>query len=338
MNASRLVARAPGRVNLIGEHTDYTGGLAMPMAIDRYIGIDAEPADRVRLRSDRFEDVAEFDLGAVVDDVTGWARFVAAVAAEVGGESGIDGTVTSDIPSGGLSSSAALELAVALALGFDGTPRDLARLARRAEHAATGVPTGIMDQLCIATARAGHASLIDCNTLAIEYVPVRADVAVVIEFVAPRTLVGSEYATRHDECLRAEAAIGPLRLATPADADTIADPTLRRRARHVTTENERVGAFAAALAAGDHVTAGEIMADGHRSLRDDFECSTEQMDQAVAGYLATPGVYGARMTGGGFGGCLVAWCDPDAVVTGTRVRPVGAAHRGPAPDVDGSST
>ncbi len=224
-----------------------------------------------------------------------------------------------------MSSSAALEVAVALALGFEGPPLELAQLARRAEHAATGVPTGIMDQLCIASARQGHATLIDCDTLEVTAVPIPDDVAIVVQFVAHRTLEGSEYTDRVGECARAEASIGPLRAATPGDVERIDDELARRRARHVITENARVTAFADALARGDYARAGDLMVASHRSLSDDFAVSTPTMDGAVRHLLEQPGVFGARMTGGGFGGCVVALCRPGASTPGDRVRPVDGA-------------
>ena len=326
----RIVARAPGRVNLIGDHTDYTGGLVFPMAIDRWTEIDGTPADRIRLVS--HDEPEPLDIPAILAaaDVQRveprWGRFVAAVAAELGVGQGFDGHVSTTIPVGaGLSSSAALEVAVALALGFDGTPLDLAQLARRAEHAATGVPTGIMDQLCIASARRGHATLIDCDTLEVRAVPVPDDVAIVVQFVAHRTLEGSEYADRVSECARAEAVVGPLRGATLDDVERIDDELGRHRARHVITENARVTAFADQLAHGDYAAAGDLMVASHRSLSDDFAVSTPTMDRAVRDMLDRPGVFGARMTGGGFGGCVVALCRPDALVPGHRVRPVDGA-------------
>jgi galactokinase len=165
-------AIAPGRVNLIGDHTDYTGGLVFPMAINRHTVIDARFTDdsSVSLKSADEPDAANFSLP--ISDIPSlqpqWARYIAAVASECKAMRGITGTVTTDIPIGsGLSSSAALEVAAALALGFNGSQQDLAKLAQRAEHVATGVPTGIMDQLCIATAQENHAMLIDCSTLEI---------------------------------------------------------------------------------------------------------------------------------------------------------------------------
>lgn len=333
-------AIAPGRVNLIGDHTDYTGGLVLPMAIDRYTEIHFHrEGDRVRLSSN--DDPVPVDLPLHIDDTSGvgpsgldpggvepaWGRYIAAVVDEVRPTVGIRGHVTSDIPIGaGLSSSASLEVATALALGFGGTSRELAELCRRAEHRATGVPTGIMDQLVIAAGVHGHALLIDCHDLAVQPVAVPDEAEIVVQFVAHRTLVGSPYAARVAECAAAEAEIGPLRLATVERAATIADPVVRARALHVVGENQRVRACAAALAAGDLTAAGRLMVDSHASLRDLYGCSTAAMDEAVERLCATPGVHGARMTGGGFGGCVVALTEPAALTTGWVVRPVGGAR------------
>ena len=323
---------APGRVNLIGEHTDYTGGLAFPMAIDRGTTLTyAAHDDSIELTSDDAPGPLSIPIpfeGDVAAVEPHWGSYIAAMATEVGGLSGLRGHVVSDIPAGaGLSSSAALECAVGLALGFDGTPLELAQAARRAEHRATGVPTGIMDQLSIASGVAGHATLIDCHSLEVTPHVVPDEIDVVVKFIVHRTLEGSEYADRVAECERAEAEIGPLRLATPDDAERIADDIARRRARHVVAENRRVRDFAAALAAGDYVTAGRIMTAGHESLRDDFDVSTTQMDAAVAGLDAHPGVFGTRMTGGGFGGCIVALCEPGAITDGWVVTAsAGARH------------
>jgi galactokinase len=194
------LVRAPGRVNLIGDHTDYTGGLVFPMAIDRWTEIAYEAGgNRVELTSADEPDAASFELPVVGDPVAvapGWGRYVAAVAAELGATTGIRGSVSTTIPVGaGLSSSAALEVAAALALGHEGTALDLARLGQRAEHRATGVPTGIMDQLCIASAVEGHALLIDCSTFEVVPSPVPDDVVIVVRFVAKRTLrIAAQYA------------------------------------------------------------------------------------------------------------------------------------------------
>jgi galactokinase len=226
----------------------------------------------------------------------------------------------------GLSSSAALEIAVALALGSTLSASELALLTQRAEHIATGVPTGIMDQLCVASARDGHGTMIDCRTLEVQHVPIPTDVKIVVRFIAHRTLVGSAYADRVAQCAAAESIIGPLRDASLADVGAITDATIASRARHVISENARVVSFASALASGDYSGAGEIMTLSHRSLAQDFATSNDQMNAAVQDIRAIPGVFGARMTGGGFGGCIVALCEPDAVVDGWHVKPVSAAH------------
>jgi galactokinase len=327
-----FVVRAPGRVNLIGDHTDYTGGLVLPMTIDRWTIIEGESSDgAVELTSADEPDPLSFSLPVAepASVAPSWGRYVAAVAAELGTAARpFRGRVTSDIPIGaGLSSSAALEVAAALALGFDGSPVALAELTRRAEHRASGVPCGIMDQLCIASGVADHALLIDCGALTTEPVPLPTDVALVIRFVARRTLAGSEYADRVAECAAIEARIGPLRTASIEDVDALGDPVLRRRARHVVTENERVRQFADALRDADLGRAGRLMIESHASLRDDFETSTAVMDAAVAQVCATPGVHGARMTGGGFGGCIVALVEPAAELDGWRVRAVDGAAR-----------
>lgn len=324
-------AYAPGRVNLIGDHTDYTGGLVFPMAIDRGTTLTfTRGGPSITLTSADVEGHVEFDLPVDGDPAAvepRWGTYVAAMARELGTERGISGHLVSDIPAGaGLSSSAALECAIGLALGFDGSALELAQLARRAEHAATGVPTGIMDQLCITSATADHATLIDCHALEVEHVPIPDGIDIVVEFVARRTLVGSDYAARVAECARAEEEIGPLRLANIADTERLADPVARRRARHVVSENQRVRDFAQALVRCDFSAAGALMVDGHESLRRDFETSTPAMDAAVAALAATPGVYGARMTGGGFGGCIVAVCEPGALDRGWLVRPADGAR------------
>jgi galactokinase len=330
MAGAEVTVRVPGRVNLIGDHTDYSGGLVLPMAIDRWTTLRGRPEGTVvRLASASEPDVVEFELPLTIDPsavTPSWGRFVAGVVAELAPAQGFDGTLTTSIPVGaGLSSSAALGVAVALGLGFTGTAEELAGLVRRSEHRATGVPTGIMDQLCIASALEGHAMRIDCTTLDVTPVPLPEDAQIVVRFVAHRTLDGSGYTRRVAECHAIEDLIGPLVQATPADVTRIVDPLLARRARHVVTENARVRRFAAALGAGDLAAAGRVMAESHASLRDDYEVSTPEVDRVVAELSALPRVYGARMTGGGFGGCVVALCEPGADIhRGWTVRPVGA--------------
>ena len=321
---------APGRVNLIGEHTDYTGGLVFPMAIDRWTTIDYDVAGSGIVLDSADEDgTVSIALGKSFDAAMtpSWGKYVGAVASLLDSPRTISGHVSTTIPVGaGLSSSAALEIAVALALGSTLPSSELAQLTRRAEHIATGVPTGIMDQLWIASARDGHGTMIDCRTLEVTHVPIPTDVKIVVRFIAHRTLVGSAYADRVAQCAAAESIIGPLRDASLTDIAAITDATIASRARHVITDNARVVSFASALASGDYSTAGEIMSDCHRSLAEDFAISNDQMNAAVEDMCATPGVFGARMTGGGFGGCIVALCEPDAVVDGWHVKPVSAAH------------
>ena len=240
---------------------------------------------------------------------------------------GLRGRVGTTIPLGaGLSSSTALVVAVALAVGFEGSPRDLALACQRAEIAATGVTGGVMDQLASAAGVPGHALLIDCATLEITTVvmPEGVDV-VVVHSGQRRALAATAYVQRRAECDAAAALIGPLREADIGAAQAIADPVVRRRARHVVTENARVLAMASALTEGDGVAAGALMGESHASLAVDFEVSTPALDALAGRLAATPGVHGARLTGAGFGGCVVALAEPDAVVGGRRLRAAAGA-------------
>jgi galactokinase len=337
------VARAPGRVNLIGEHTDYTGGLCFPIAIDRWVEVTVHPdpgGDRVRLTSEALGSTVEVPLdgGDVVATEPEWGRYVAGVVKRVRPAHGWTGTVRSTVPIGsGLSSSAALEVATALALGdHDREPLVLAQLCQAAEHEARGVPTGLLDQISSIFGVEDHGLVLDCDSLDVTPVPLPPpDEAewVVIDSGA-RSLAATGYATRVAECARAEAEIGPLRQASPDDCDRISDPVLRRRARHVVSENARVRDFAAALQAGDLVEAGRLMDDSHRSLADDYELSTPDVDALRDDLRRRPGVLGVRITGGGWGGCVVALTHPGAVTDrGWRVRPSGpAAIVNPAAD------
>ncbi len=331
----RIRAFAPGRVNLIGDHTDYTGGFVLPMAVELGTTVEVRPGGpRVELVSETETRPAVVDL-PVRDPAAAdppWARYVAGVAAAIEPEVGAIGTVRTTLPVGaGLSSSAALEVAVALALGFDGGPVELAQACQRAENLASGVPSGVMDQLASAAGIPGHALLIDCSTLAITPValPDGVDV-VVVDSGQRRTLAGSAYAERRAQAEAAEKVVGPLRRASTEDLAAIEDGILRRRARHVVTENGRVLAFAGSLASGDLVEAGRLMAASHASLRDDFEVSTPALDRVVERLSSTPGVYGARLTGGGFGGCAVALADAGTVPEGWRLHPSAGATVGPA--------
>ncbi|WP_426572396.1 galactokinase [Aquihabitans sp. McL0605] len=326
-----LTVVAPGRVNLIGEHTDSSGGLVLPLAIDLATTITGtRGGDRIVLTSATEAEPAIVPLA--VDDpaaLSGWARYVAGVVAEMAPTVGFTGTVTTTLPVGaGLSSSAALEVGVALALGFGGTVVELAELTQRAEQRASGVPCGVMDQLASAGGVEGHALLIDCHALEITPIAIPDGVEIrVIHSGQHRELAASAYAERTASVAAAEAVLGPLRLLVdPASADALADPVLRRRARHVISENQRVSDVAAALPAGDLQAVGRAMAASHASLRDDFEVSTDVLDALVDRLAATPGVIGARLTGAGFGGCVVALTRPGALDEGWLVRATGGAR------------
>lgn len=330
------VARAPGRVNLIGDHTDYTGGLVLPMAIDRHTTILFERSDDVSATSSNFDGQVRFDLPVVDASAVqpAWGRYIAGVAGAMNERNmtprGFTGAVATTVPiGGGLSSSAALEVAAALAFGIDADVATIAAVCRRAEHLATNVPCGIMDQLASLSGVKDHALLIDCHSLDVTPIRVPESLAVWVVEISSRTLDGSEYPARVAQCAVAEREIGPLRLADVQSANRIVDPVVRARARHVVTENERVRQFAAALMAGDFRAAGQLMIASHASLRDDFATSTTQMDAAVEHYSQVPGVYGVRMTGGGFGGCIVVLADDDAAIdaaiNGMRVHAADGA-------------
>ena len=343
VRSSRPVVRAfcPGRVNLIGDHTDYNAGLALPMAVDLGTTVVFEPDNglRIVLRSAGEPDLADVDLHVPLDRdqleriAPPWARLVAAMVAVARPDTGGRGSVVTTLPVGaGLASSAALEVALALAFGFEAEPRVMARSCQRAEEAATGVPTGLMDQLVATAAVAGSALLLDFTDLSWTPVPVPADTEVVVVHSGERrTLARSGYAARRAECEAAARGLGPLGALGPDAFLGLPDPLLRRRVRHVVTECDRVRWCAAAFRDGDVAEAGRLMTASHRSLRDDFEVSTPGLDALVDRLVATPGVHGARLTGAGFGGCVVALARPGAVdptafaTPAWRVRPSAGA-------------
>lgn len=340
-DADIVTAWAPGRVNLIGDHTDYAGGLVLPMAIDLGTTLTIHRGGpTLHLRSGRRQPlVLDLPVSASIAESLGdlhpsWGRFIAAAAIEVNATVGGDGEVSTTLPVGaGLSSSASLELAAALALGFDGSPLELARLGQRAEHAASGVPCGIMDQLAIAAGVEGHALLIDCATERYEPVSLPDTVEVwVLHSGVHRRLADSAYAQRRAATEAAAALVGPLAQAGYTDIESIPDPVLVQRARHVRSECDRVRRFADALAEGNPGAAGELMGASHVSLRDDFEVSLPQLDQLVDELSARPDVFGARLTGAGFGGCAVALARPGSDLshmgsTAWRVRAADGAKR-----------
>jgi galactokinase len=297
--------RAPGRVNLIGDHTDYQGGLCLPMAIDRDVLIGFRPRTDGRVRAH------SLDLDADIDDGP-WARPVTATVElltpkAIGPFTGFDAAITSTLPIGaGLSSSAAFGVALVLATAnvadLQLEPVEIALAAQEVEQRSTGVPCGVMDQLASVGGRSDHALLLDCRALTITPVRIPASAGVlVIHSGLARQLETSAYAARRLAC---EAAAARLGVATLRDAtiEQVADDPV---ARHVVTENARVEAFARAFDDHDLATAGALMLASHRSLRDDFQVSTPELDLLVE-LSVGEGASGARLTGAGFGGCIVA--------------------------------
>lgn len=315
------LAVAPGRVNLIGDHTDYNAGLALPMAIElcTAVRLRSGPAGRLLLRSALGPPVTlPTGPGALPPSsvVPAWARLAAGVLAESGWAGGGVAEVTTTLPVGaGLSSSAAFAVALTLALGVRGDALAVARRCQRAEGLA-GNQVGVMDPLVALAASEGTCLLIDFAAERATPVPFPAHAeVVVVHSGVERVLADTPYRRRRAECEAAAAVLGrPLGTARPDDLARLSDPVLRRRARHVVGECERVRVTAAALARGDLPTAGTMMLASHRSLAEDFECSTAAVDRLVAELAALDGVHGARMTGGGFGGCVVVLAERGLVV------------------------
>jgi galactokinase len=329
------VVRAPGRVNLIGEHTDYNDGFVLPVAIDLEIAIAFVPTRDRRVEITLVEGggrgVFELDSERPPDGT--WVDYVAGVAWSLAADgvpvSGLRGVLSSTLPqSAGLSSSAALELAAAWALTDGAPPPDpvrLAVLAQRAENEYVGVRCGLMDQMASALGERDSALHIDCRSTEYRAVPLPlAEHAIVAcESGSPRRLESSEYNARRAECETVVAALqaigAPVRALRDADLDMLADlgdridGVARRRAEHVIRENQRVGATVTAMESGDLAQVGELFAESHASLRDLFEVSSPALDALVDIAGAVPGVVATRMTGAGFGGCTVTIVQRGAV-------------------------
>jgi galactokinase len=337
------IARAPGRVTLIGDHTDYNQGLSLPMAIDLATEVSFVPRPGsflIGLESDQYPDPWEIPLGGT-GPVRPQAQLAAALVGLAPPPSGGSVKVTSTIPVGaGLSSSAAFSVALLLALdgGLDlaADALKLATLCQSAEEAA-GSRVGLLDPLTILRAQAGHALSIDFASLESRPVPIPERAAfIVVHCGVSRQLGDSAYATRRAECDRAANLIGrPLGLCSLGDLSVLTDPVLRRRARHVITECGRVREVIRLLGRSNLTGVGAVMKEGHRSLAEDFRASIPALDQLVEHLIDTPGVYGARMTGGGFGGCVIALCEPDSPALDPqghaprrawRVTPTGGAE------------
>jgi len=337
--APDLAVGAPGRVNLIGEHTDYNDGFVLPAAIglQSIVAVRRRSDSIVRLMAADFGDaVSEFDLAAPIapDTAQPWSNYIRGVAATMQSDGvefrGLDMLVAGDIPQGsGLSSSASLSVASAMAFGglfapgrFD--PTAIALIAQRAECDFVGMRCGNMDQLASAHGLAGHALLIDCRSLDVRPVALLHGLAMLIVHSGIRRgLVDGAYNERRAQCERVAGHFGvaALRDVTPSALEAARgdlDPTAWRRARHVVTENERTLAAAKAMEAGDLILLGELMALSHASMREDFEITTPAIDRLVAELQRVIGGRGgARMTGGGFGGAVVALVEADAVAAVT---------------------
>jgi galactokinase len=322
------VVRAPGRVNLIGEHTDYNDGFVLPMAIDRATWIALRPRadNRVRVQSLSFDEQAEFSISHLQKG-QGWVEYIKGMAWAMSDAGftlgGWDGVIDGDVPIGaGLSSSASVEMATARAFALTSSVAwdapVMAKLGQKAENQWVGANTGIMDQMISAAGKADHALLIDCRSLETQLVPLPpGTVVVVLDTATRRELVGSAYNERRAQCEAAARFFGvpALRDVTVEQFEARAaelDEVTRKRARHVVTENERTLQAAEAMNAGNAARMGELMNASHVSMRDDFEISRWEMDKMVEIAQAHPAAYGARMTGGGFCGCAVALVRADA--------------------------
>jgi len=310
-------ARAPGRVTIIGDHTDYNAGRSLPMAIELATEVHFTPkagSFLFGIDSDQFlETPVEIMLGdpaPVRAEAALAAGLLRAQALPYGGVARVTSTLS---VGAGLSSSAAFSVALLLALGHDPDPLALARDCQEAERGA-GSHVGLLDPLAIAGATAGHALHIDFDTLETRQVAVPDEAAfVIVHSEVPRLLTRTPYADRRAECERAAHILGrPLGLCALGDLSGLTDPVLRRRARHVITECARVEEAERLLGRGNLVGLGEVMTEGHRSLAGDYRVSVPAVDALVEHLLGLPGVLGARMSGGGFGGCVIALCRPDS--------------------------
>jgi|TARA_B100001971_G_scaffold151371_1_gene140520 galactokinase len=322
----QFLVRAAGRVNLIGEHTDYNDGFVLPIALNRATWIALSPHDsqEVHLKSLDFDESVTVPLHQKLNQDRGWQEYLKGVVNIMSREKmmlkGWHGVVAGDVPIGaGLSSSASLELALAKAFAVAGDwkwePQKMARLCQKAENEWVGMNCGIMDQTISALGQKGHALFLDCRSLETKQValPDSLDVAV-MDTGTRHKLVDSAYNERRSQCEEAAAffevvALRDLSLEKLLASEKELDPLVFRRARHVVCENDRVLNFINALEGGMHEKAGQLMNESHASLRNDFEVSSEALDLITNCARQTPGCYGARMTGGGFGGCGVALVD-----------------------------
>jgi galactokinase len=328
-SAPAAVVRAPGRVNLIGEHTDYNDGFVLPMAIDRATWIALRPRKdtRITLFSRNHDESVEFDLATLTKHRHHWGEYPKGMAWALQHDgyklNGWDGVTDCDVPLGaGLSSSASFEMASArafeVASGFAWDPAKMALLGQKAENKWVGVNCGIMDQMISAAGKKGHALLIDCRSLEHHLVPLpQKTVVVILDTATRRGLVGSAYNERRAQCEAAAKFFGVKALRDVSVAhfnatDGRLDALTRKRARHVVTEDERTVQAADAMRKGDAKTLGKLMNESHESLKNDFEVTNAALDMMVECARCAAGCIGARMTGAGFGGCAVALVEESA--------------------------
>ena len=320
------IFRAPARVNLIGEHTDYNDGFVMPFAIEKavYVAAATRDDDRITVSSEAFAE-SLYVLAKDLDAVTvpkGWTRYPFGVVSLVSRAGhtvgGADLLIASDIPTGaGLSSSAALEVGIATALdqlfGLNLSGVEIAKIGQRTENEFAGVNSGIMDQMASVLGQKGHALLVDCRSLETQQIPLEDASFLICDTRTKHSLAESEYNTRRRECEEAAAALGKpsLRDANLEEIRSLPS-TLAKRARHVLTENLRVMATVEALRSGDIRAVGELIDASHASLRDDFEVSCRELDIMSDICRSQPSIFGSRMIGGGFGGCTISMCREDA--------------------------
>ncbi len=337
------IIRAPGRVNLIGEHTDYNDGFVFPMAIEPQVSIvcRSRTDNVVKISSTVFpNEFVEFSIQKKIErSKPAWGNYVRGVAAGLIAAgiplAGMDALVCNSLPVGsGLSSSAAVEVATARSLlrliDSEMESQRVALICQKAEHDYAMVPSGIMDQMIVASAKAGHAMLLDCRGLSQNFIPIDSmDLRVVIvNSMVRHEHSGGEYAMRRRQCEEGVAALKRAHLAIIALRDVTLQQVeaaraqmselVYRRCRHVVSENNRTTLMAAHLSEKHYDEAGELMVQSHQSLRDDYEVSCPELDLLVDESMKVKGIYGARMTGGGFGGCIVALAIPRAVPNLTK--------------------
>ncbi|NQS92218.1 MAG: galactokinase [Chloroflexi bacterium] len=324
------ITKSPGRVNIIGEHTDYNDGFVLPMAINYATRIALRPRvdSRVIIKALDLDETLDFDLAYFKKGKGGWQEYIKGVAwalQEAGHDlKGWEGVFSGNVPIGaGLSSSAALELALAMAFALvsdlDWDPAQMALTCQKAENQWVGVSSGNMDQMISASGKENYALLIDCRSLATKQVPLPKNTQfVILDTATRRGLVDSAYNERREQCETVACHFGvpalrDISLDQLGERVGVLDMQLYFRARHVVSGNQRVLEAVKALEAGDAKALGLLMNQSHTSMRDDFEISREEMDQMVTIAQKQPGCYGARMTGGGFGGCAVALVEKDQV-------------------------